>query len=374
MAASTRPRSRRDGAVTVPLVLGAALTLAACTDDPGSALTRTGTETPSGAECSIPTSQILDGGPGKDGIPALTNPTMVGNGAPGTEYLLPDDRVVGLELAGGPIAIPLNIFWWHEIVNLDHDEGKLAVTHCPLTGSSLAFHRAAVSGGEFGVSGLLYQNNLMMYDRTNQESLWPQMLRGARCGPRDGTPLEMSPVVEMTWDGWRSLHPDTRVVSSGTGYGMNYRAYPYGDYDQLSNEDPLFPMGSLDPRRPAKERTLGIPDGTSGIGFPFGELDELGALAAVHAMAAGEEIVVFWDRTRQGAMAYRPVIDGQALTFEVRDDSLVDVETGSTWRVDGQATAGPLAGRRLEPVAEAFVAFWFAWAAFYPETELWTAI
>ena len=70
-------------------------------------------------------------------------------------------------------------------------------------------------------------------------------------------------------------------------------------------------------------------------------------------------------------MAYRTVLDGARLRFQARDGRIVDVETQSEWHIDGRATSGPLAGAHLEPVAEAYVAFWFAWAAFHPETRIW---
>ncbi len=324
-------------------------------------------------QCSIPQNQIL-AGQRRDGIPALTNPELAFNGEPGTEYLEEHDRVIGLVFEGQPIAIPLNIGWWHEVVNLDGEHSAIAVTHCPLTGSSLAFDRAAVNDAEFGVSGLLFQTNLIMYDRNTSQSLWPQMMRGARCGPADGTQLTMIPIVETNWAGWQRLHPDTKVVTSNTGYFRDYRAYPYGDYDLAQNADLLFPInGPMDSRRPPKERVLGIPDGEGGIAFPFGELDELGPVAAVSGATSQGSFVVFWEREREGAMAFRPTVDGQTLTFTVQDDRIVDVETGSTWWMDGRAVDGPLAGTQLEPVAEAFVSFWFAWPAFYPDTDLWTA-
>ncbi|HUF68182.1 MAG TPA: DUF3179 domain-containing (seleno)protein [Longimicrobiales bacterium] len=167
--------------------------------------------------CVIPAGEIFDGGPGKDGIPALWNPDLVAADGPGLEYLQDDDRVIGLFWNGQAIAIPHNIGWWHEIVNLDLEGLQVAVTFCPLTGSSLAFDRSAIGGSTFGVSGLLYRNNLIMYDRNQPESLWPQMARGARCGALSGTSLDMVPVIEMTWAGWRSLHPDTRVISGDNG-------------------------------------------------------------------------------------------------------------------------------------------------------------
>lgn len=144
----------------------------------------------------------LSPGAPRDGIPALTDPVLVSVGDGSADYLLPTDRVIGLALAGEYIAIPHNILWWHEIVNLN-DFG-LAVTYCPFTGSSMVFHRSAVDGAEFGTSGLLYKNNLVMYDRTTavdrDETLWPQMLAGGRCGPGEGVALTMSPAIEMEWE------------------------------------------------------------------------------------------------------------------------------------------------------------------------------
>lgn len=320
-------------------------------------------------ECSIPENRIFTGQV-RDGIPALTDPLQVGPDAAGTTYLSPDDRVIGLKSGDSFLAIPLNIMWYHEIVNLRFGGLDLAVTHCPLTGSSLAFDRAGAGGAEFGVSGLLYQNNLIMYDRSSAQSLWPQMIRGARCGSLDGTSLTMVPIVEMTWQGWRTLHPDTRVLSSDTGRERDYHVYPYGDYDRTDNPQLLFPQGDVDGRRPPKERVLGIPDGAGGgVAYPFGELQARGWVAAVHHGGR----VILWDGNREGAMAFQRVMDGSPLTFEVRDDTVFDLETGTAWSVDGVAVDGPLAGRRLTPVPDAYVAFWFAWAAFQPDAELWRA-
>ncbi len=350
----------------------AALLLGGCGADDPAGPSGEGGRGSTPLSCSIPTSEIFDGGPGKDGIPALSDPPLVGAFDAGTEYLLDADRVIGLVVEGQALAIPHNIGWWHEIVNLSLGTRQLAVTYCPLTGSSLAFDRGVIGGAELGVSGLLFRNNLIMYDRSTSESLWPQMLRGARCGPREGTELPMVPVAEMTWSGWRSLHPDTRVVSGDLRSGRNYRVYPYGDYERTSNARTLFPV-AIDGRRAPKERVLGIPDGEGGIAFPFGELGKEGIVAVAHRSVAGRPLVVFWDATRRAAVAHEPRIGDRALTFAVEDGEIVDAETDSRWRVDGYATAGPLRGSRLEPVPQAYVAFWFAWAAFQPAAEIWTS-
>ncbi len=323
-----------------------------------------------GNECIIPTGDLADGGVGKDGIPALTDPTLVS--ASEATYLVDSSRIIGLEVDGQAVAVPHNILWSHEITNFNFASGKYAVTYCPLTGSSMAFDRASVGGAEFGVSGLLFQNNLTMYDRNSGESLWPQMFRRAGCGPAVGTALEMMPVVEMNWSGWQELHPDTKVISSNTGFRRDYTqfGYPYGDYERENNSRVLFSQ-SIDSRRPPKERLLGIPGTDGGIAFPFNELNKE-PVRVVHESVDGSNVVVFWNRDQRGAMAFRRRNGGQELSFAVRNGVIMDDETSSVWQTDGTAVLGPLSGQRLEPVAEAFVAFWFAWAAFEPDTRVWT--
>ena len=325
-------------------------------------------------ECSVSRSALADGGPPPDGIPSLQNPEFVDPDAPGASYLRDRDRVIGIVVDGEAWAIPHNIGWWHEIVNLDFDSGlQLAVTYCPLTGSSLVFDREVVGGATFGVSGLLFQNNLILFDRNDPASLWFQMDRQARCGNADGTRLAKYPSMETTWYGWRSLHPETRVVGGDTGMDRNYQVYPYGNYEATGGL--LFDQPNVDTRRFVKERTLGVPedDGRNALVVPFGELEdaEEGAVAVARGDARGGPVVIFWDERAQGAMAFRPVSEGTTFTFSVEGDRIVDQETGSSWRVDGLAEEGPMANRRLEPIPEAYVAFWFAWLAFHPEAEMW---
>ena len=321
--------------------------------------------------------ELRDGlisGASKDAIPALTDPELVSVGDPYASYLVGTDRVIGLEIAGEYVAIPHNILWWHEIVNFN-DVG-LAVTYCPLTGSSMVFDRGAAEGAAFGTSGLLFKNNLVMYDRAPSgevESLWPQMLAVGRCGPGEGRELEMVPALEIEWEDWVALHPDTRVPSGDTGFFRTYAIYPYGDYEIESNDHTLFSQEAFDERRPPKERVLGIPfKNGGGIAFPFGALRDLGDLGAIHETGDDQEaIVVLWDGSASAAMAYRPAAGGQVLTFEVRDAAFVDVERGSEWSVEGKALSGPLAGQRLEMIPEAYVSFWFAFSTFFENPEVW---
>ena len=317
----------------------------------------------------------------RDGIPALTDPDLVTWDDNLANYLVPTDRVIGLHLVNDYVAIPHNILWHHEIVNFN--QLNLAITYCPFTGSSMVFQRSTVDDAEFGVSGLLFGNNLVMYDRAAveaEETLWPQMLSSGRCGPGEAQELTMFPAIEIEWGDWVALHPDTRVVSRDTGFSRIYLRdhYPYGwDYEREDNAYTLQVIEDLDPRRPPKERLLGIPFGDGGgIAFPFGALRDAGDLVVIHETisdgSGGQKpIVVFWDSEAVAAMAFRPWVAGQDLTFEVSDGAFMDLETGSRWSLDGEALSGPLAGQVLAMTSEAYVSFWFAFSQFFPNTELW---
>jgi hypothetical protein len=324
--------------------------------------------------CDLDPAFFRSGGLRRDAIPALTDPIMVRpENAADLAYLGSDDRVVGVVLDGQPIAIPHNILYHHEIVNLNGTQTRVAISYCPLTGSALAFDRAVVEGAEFGVSGLLYQSNLIMYDRNADDSLWPQMFGEARCGPRNGTRIPRVSSFEMTWHTWERLYPQTVVVSQNTGFERDYAATsnPYREYEQTSAF--WFDMPTPDHRRPPKERVLGIPNaaGVDAVAFPFGDLEVAGSRLVIETRVGGEDAIVLWDAEARSAAAFRPRIGNRAVTLTVSGESFQDTITGSLFQVDGLARVGPLSGQRLEPIEDAFIAFWGAWTAFHPSTALW---
>ena len=132
---------------------------------------------------------LLSGGVAKDGIPALTNPTFVAPDEIG--YLAEDDVVMGLVINGEPRAYPHNIGWWNEIINDRVGDQSVVVSLCPLTGTGQVFNATDSDGSqiEFGVSGLLINSNLVMYDRRDGETLYPQMIYTAINGPQTGDRL-----------------------------------------------------------------------------------------------------------------------------------------------------------------------------------------
>ena len=321
-----------------------------------------------------------------DAIPSIDSPNLISAKEEIPAYLDSDTRVIGLRVDGAAYAIPHNVLWAHEIVNLEAGGRHLAITYCPLTGSSLAFDRGPADNATFGVAGLLFQNNLVLFDRNDPSSRWPQMIGEARCGPRLGTALPQWPVVEMRWDAWVKLHPATFVLSEDQGYPFPYRQtnYPYGSYEQYSFESFWIPsaMPELDLRRPTKERVLGVPGSRSdgldgirdhGIAFPFDSLTDLeGSFQALDFRYELEDAVVLWSDYARGGMAFRPWTEaGQAVSLIATDTAFEDTETGSVWTVDGRAVSGPLVGETLVPIQRTYVAFWGAWSAFHPQTRLW---
>ncbi len=331
--------------------------------------------------CSIPLERFTDGGINRSSIPALKNPRFATRvDAPEVGYIDLSDHVIGLEFNSQPVAVPLALLWYHEVVNLEVPGDRLTVTYSPLTGSSLVFDPASSGAGDFEVSSYVLDTNLVMEDGSG--TLFPQMEESASCGPHDGAALARVPYEQMSYGGWLSIHPNTWVASRATGFDFLYTLYPYGDYRDRNNPRLFYPISSpIDPRRPPKERVVGVPSGTGGVAFPLPVLAQLARedqfqqqfvfVWAANAEVEGEPIVAFWNSLAASALVFRATVLGQPLTFEVVDGTRRDVETGSIWDFRGNALAGPMEGAKLAPLAEAYHAYWFAWADLHPDTEVW---
>jgi len=321
----------------------------------------------------------------RDGIHALDDPVWVHAADSIPRYLEPDTRVIGVEIFELEYALPVNVLWYHEVVNLDPGGPlgpRIAATYCPLTGSSLVFDRSSIGGRRLAVSGLLFMNNMVLFDRAGpDESLWPQIMAEARCGNQTGAKLARFPFVEMEWADWLEQHPATRVLAGDQGFDpvtFDYTAhgYPYGTYRE---SEPFWraetTMPPLDRRRFSKERVVGLPptDSDPGIAFPFGALTEReGSFQVVEFPFDGLDAVVLWSDEAQGGAAFRPVTEaGDAVTLRATPAGFEDEGTGSGWTVDGRAVSGSMSGTRLLPIAQTHTAFWGAWAAFHPTTRLW---
>lgn len=328
-------------------------------------------------------SSLMSGGPPPDGIPAVDEPKFESFEA-GDEWLGPEWPVMAYEHDGDARAYPLAILIWHEIAN-DTVGGKpVALTFCPLCNSTIAFSRIAPDGREldFGTTGLLRHSDLVMYDRQT-ESFWQQITGEGIVGHYTGEQLEFLPSQIMAWQDFKSKYPDGQVLSRDTGHPRSYGQNPYGGYDDPDSRPFLF-RGFPDDRLPPKERIVGIELDDTAVVYPFSDLQEV---KVINDEIAGEAIVVFWEpgvkssldsgqmqnsRDVGTAAVYSRSVEGQTLTFEPGEENqFLDQETGSTWNLVGEAISGPLEGAQLEKVVHG-QHFWFAWAAFMPDTEVRT--
>ncbi len=273
----------------------------------------------------IPDSEILSGGPGKDGIPSIENPKFVS--VKKASFLNDDDIGIALQVGTEARFYPFQILVWHEIVNDTVGGIPLAVTYCPLCFTGITFERT-LNGKvtEFGVSGRLWKSNLVMYDRTENtadESLWSQVLGRAIKGPKTGTQLTIYPSDTIKFGEWSKAHPDGAVLSRKTGAFRAYGTDPYGSY--YTNRDVSFGASFSDTRLHPKEFILGI------------EIDDQFKAYVSDALPVG---------TTNDTFAGKTITIEKSVASEVR----MSVE-----------------GKPLPHIG----GFWFSWAEVHPTTELY---
>ena len=203
----------------------------------------------------IPVSEVMDGGPGKDGIPSIDNPKFLA--ANDDDFLNDDDLVVGIVRGTEARAYPLKILDWHEVVNDEINGGFITLNYCPLTGTAFAWS-SFLNGTRttFGVSGLLYNANLILYDRST-DSNWSQLRLECVNGPLIRNKPSLLNVVETNWKVWKTLYPNTNVLSQDTGFSRDYSVSPYGDYS-VNNDRFIFFPSIFNSALPNKERVYAI--------------------------------------------------------------------------------------------------------------------
>ncbi|MDH3612467.1 MAG: DUF3179 domain-containing protein [Gammaproteobacteria bacterium] len=317
----------------------------------------------------IPEAQVVDAGPGQDGIPAVDRPIMQLASTVPVDDILRNELVVGVLHEGTIHAYPHNIMNWHEVVNDSINFNDYVLSYCPLTGSAVAWDvDDNLVDTEFGVSGLLYNSNLILYDRESG-SRWSQMLEQSVQGPRAADRPERIQVIETTWATWQAMYPDSFVLTRDTGFDRDYTAYPYGAY--RFSDELLFPVSNTDNRLHPKERVIGIHSGATSKVYQIGSFGA--ATQTVNDQFGGTPIVVVGDSGADIAAIYsRELADGTILTFSPLDDQLpniMDDTEGNVWDVFGNAVSGPRTGERLA-MTNSYTAMWFAWVAFYPGAEI----
>ena len=256
----------------------------------------------------------------------------------------------------------------HEIVN-DVFEGRpIAVTWCPLCGTGVVYDRRVGSRTlTFGVSGMLFRDALVMFDRET-DTLWTHVDGQAIKGPLAGRTLVPVAAVHATWEQWKTLYPDSVVLQKRGKFRSTYDSY-----NRSSKKLGIFGRRNEDTRLPGKERILGIRVDDAVMVFPLGEVREA---RVVHAQVGPLPVVLVAPERDLPVVAYDRRVSDRALTFTLADTmpaTVRDVETGTGWQLsDGLAVEGPLEGAQLVRVV-AHPAFWFGWQGYFPNSEIWGA-
>ncbi len=318
--------------------------------------------------------------PIRDRIPPIDNPTF--EPAADAEHI--DDREPGLslEIGGDARFYPLSILTAHEIVNDVVGSQPVAVTFCPLCNSAIVFDRI-FQGQElrFGVSGLLRNSDLVMWDNVS-ESLWQQLTGEGLVGDFAGSQLAFVPSSISNFQDFKEQYPAGQVLGPDQGFGRRYGHNPYVGYSSRPAPYGFFQQ-EIDDRFPALERVVNITIEDETKAYPFSVLETSGP---VNDTVAGVDVVILWGGDTADALdageiasaqsvgtgiALARTVEGQTLTFAAAGDELfADDETGSEWNLNGTAVAGPLAGTQLEPVVHGNE-FWFAWSAFNPDAAVY---
>jgi hypothetical protein len=329
------------------------------------------------SRATISFSDIISGGPPKDGIPSIDDPSFVSISEADT-WLEDKEAVIVFSATEGPSGpthiYPIRILMYHEIVNDVVGDTPVTVTYCPLCNTGVAFHR--VFDGtvmDFGTTGRLRYSNLIMYDRQT-ETWWQQATGRAIAGEYAGGQLKLLPTLFLSWEDAKERFADAQVLSRDTGFGRPYGSNPYTGYD-TANRPFLYRGPELDSSRDPLSRVLTVYVNDGEAGFSYEDLQEQ---RVMEQTVGGRKVVAFWESGTASALdagnvaggrdvgtanAFFAEHDGRTMEFTVRNGAIVDTNTGSEWDVSGRAVSGELEGASLSPV-NSIQHFWFSWAAF----------
>jgi len=275
----------------------------------------------------VPRTEIMRGGPPRDAIPALTDPKFVPIDK--VDWLKKDSRILGVYLNGIAKAYPLGIMNWHEIVNDTFNKQHVLITYCPLCFSGMAFD-PVINGKRhiFGVSGLLYNSDVLLYDQET-DSLWSQIMSKAISGQYVNQVLQKLPVENTTMQEWKEKYPDTLVLSRDTGHARNYTLDPYIEY--RNSKETMFPVKFRAHGYHPKELVLGITIDNQSKAYPLSELSRTDGYINDN-------------------------INGKDLYISYNDND----------------HSGTILDKNCQ-LLPATTLFWFAWYAFHPDTEIFKA-
>jgi len=348
-------------------LVGAIMLLSGCKKDVGPGTATGSTDNDMNVEWDIPFKLVKDGGVGKDGIRSVDAPVVVDRNS--ATFLKDDELILGLKYGNTVIAYPHKILDYHEIVNHGIADFNYAISYCPLTGTGVLYNRK-INGKltTFGVSGLLFNSNLILYDRAS-DSMWPQMMLKSVQGEHRGVENEFHQLIETTWGTWKKWFPNSKVMSVSENLGKNYDRYPYGDY-KTNNAYLLFSVPAKLKTIPQKERILGIRNNGEVIYTRFSNFSESNPFTV---KSIGEDkVYVFGSEKDNYMFAYfgktttGTVINISEVLLGKEVEALFKDTEGNKWNIMGEAIEGKRKGQKLK-IPENYIGYAFAWGAFYPD-------
>ena len=277
------------------------------------------------ASREISAQEVIWGGVAVDGIPPLDDPAVVTSTA-ASEWLLPSDLVIGIEINGQARAYPRRIIDWHEMVNDSVGGVPVSLAYCTLCGSAILYDgRVGDEVFQFGTSGLLYRSNKLMYDRTTS-TLWEQYTGEPVWGDLvgSGVQLEVLPAVHVTWAEWLADHPDTSVLDIETGFSRNYDSgVAYADY--WASPELRFPVPDEQGPLAVKDVVYTVRLDGETVAYPIELLAERGLISD---QVAGRDIIVVASADGSGGRAYERS-EIEFTSFDSGYGTLLDVMAGN---------------------------------------------
>ncbi|MEK6221339.1 MAG: DUF3179 domain-containing protein [Chloroflexota bacterium] len=301
-----------------------------------------------------------------DAIPPIHKPNY--QSPEEASWLNDSDVVIGYSTDSGAWAFPLRILNYHEIVN-DVIEGiPVLISYCPLCYSGVVYHRQVENQIlTFGNTSALYESDMVMLDYQTG-SYWWQVAGKSIVGKLNGKSLQTLPSQSISWGEWQKLHPDTLVLSTDTGYTRNYGIDPFGGYqDRVNAGQFAFPVSEDALNMRLKPGALVIAAIVREDVHVY--VLETKAAQVIMDTIAGKNVVVFISGDGTNAGIFEATLEDEKLTFEIRENSFIDLKSGSAWSLGGEAISGSLQGKRLMSIATK-TSFWFAMIAAEPNAVL----
>jgi len=275
-------------------------------------------------DLALPLEEMFIGGPARENIKPIDKPEFAS--AKDDNFLTGKDLVIGIAYNGMVKAYPARILNHHEVVNDRFGDKPVAVTYSPLSGTAIAYHAELKGQAQsFGVSGMVYNNNTLFFDQKTQ-SLWAQALGQSVAGKNSGEFLEQIPATWTTWDNWKSMHPNTLVLSRHTGFEIDYAEDPYAEYE--SSRGLNYPINKVNKLMPLKEKVVGIEVNGMYRAYPMFVL-QLENKPLIADTFNGLDLLIRYDK---------------------------ESKTATVTNVKGE-------------VIPSVTGYWYSWYAFHPETD-----